>query len=99
MADWGDICRVCAGEAKYLWNGEVLDLSLRYYECSACGYVQTEAPFWLDRAYASAINRSDTGILARNLLNAQIVMATLILLHRLNERIVDYAGGYGLLVR
>jgi hypothetical protein len=99
MSELFDTCRACAGEAQYLWHGKLLDLTVRYFECKVCGYVQTECPYWLDRAYASTINDSDTGIMARNLDNARIVLATLLNLRRLDGRVVDYAGGYGILVR
>lgn len=99
MSKLFDTCRACAGEAKYLWNGKLLDLTVSYFECKVCGYVQTESPYWLERAYSEAINVSDTGIMMRNLANARIVMATLLSLRCLDGRVVDYAGGYGILVR
>ena len=70
-----------------------------YFECPVCAYVQTEEPHWLDQAYASAINDSDTGIMVRNQINARIVLATLLLISKLNGNLVDCAGGYGILVR
>src|SRR5262245_52600473 len=75
-----DTCRVCGKNATALWSGKLLDLTVSYFECETCGYVQTEYPYWLDRAYSHAINDSDTGIMARNLANARIVLATLIAL-------------------
>jgi hypothetical protein len=77
----------------------VLDLEVKYFECPTCGYVQTEAPYWLDRAYAEAINDSDTGIMMRNQANARIALATLLLLGKLDGKLIDCAGGYGILVR
>jgi hypothetical protein len=100
MSETIDICRVCGAEANYLWNGRLLDLKeIRYFECPDCGYVQTENPYWLERAYSEAINDSDTGIMARNLANARIIMATLLSIGQLDGLVVDYAGGYGILVR
>jgi hypothetical protein len=94
-----DKCRACGAEAAFLWAGIIIDVAVRYFECPKCGYVQTERPYWLDRAYATAINDSDTGILVRNLSNANLVLATLWLLGARGGRVVDYAGGYGILVR
>ena len=74
-------------------------MEVDYFECPNCGYVQTEPPYWLGRAYAEAINDSDTGILMRNQANARIVLATLLILGKLNGNLVDCAGGYGILVR
>lgn len=93
-------CRACAQpKGKYLFNAKLIDLDVRYYECENCGYVFTEEPYWLDRAYSDVMNLSDTGIMYRNLANVRIVITTLFLLNKLKGRIVDYAGGYGILVR
>ena len=77
----------------------MLDLSVRYMQCAHCGYLQTEQPYWLDRAYENSINESDTGIMARNLTNVHIVLATLFAMKDLHQRVVDIAGGYGILTR
>lgn len=93
-------CRLCGRMAEKLFSGVVLEsCSIDYFECKSCGYVQTEQPIWLDQAYSQAINDSDTGIMIRNQANARIVLATLSLLGKVNGRVVDYAGGYGILVR
>jgi hypothetical protein len=93
------VCRVCEYDAKEIFKGYLLNNHVAYYECPQCGYVQTEAPHWLERAYAEAIKDSDTGIMARNQVNARIVLATLFSLGKLNGSMVDCAGGYGILVR
>ena len=77
----------------------MLDLKVRYMRCSKCGYVQTEQPYWLDRAYENSVNDSDTGILARNFTNLHVVLATLFAMRNLRQRVVDFAGGYGILTR
>lgn len=94
-----DICRACGNQSLYLQSGALLALEVNYFECRNCGYVQTETPYWLVRAYAEAINDSDTGIMVRNQANAGIVLATLLLLGKLDANLVDCAGGYGILVR
>lgn len=80
-------------------SGAVLSHTVDYFECNTCGYVQTEWPFWLEEAYSKPINVSDTGVVARNLANARIVLGSLWHLGCLTGRVVDYAGGCGLLVR
>jgi hypothetical protein len=74
---------------------------ISYFDCPNCGYVQTESPFWLDEAYKSPINNSDTGLLTRNYQNSLLIYFLLILIFgRQFKKIrhVDYAGGYGVLV-
>jgi len=94
-----DICRSCNHSTIEIFTGTLIGNQVRYFECTNCGYVQTETPYWLDHAYDDAINESDTGIMVRNLTNARIVMATIFLLGKLEGSVVDCAGGYGILVR
>ena len=93
------ICRCCGSNSRFLWRGDVLGEPANYFDCAECGYVQTEMPHWLERAYAVAINVSDTGIMARNQDNARLVLATMLSLGKLKGKVVDCAGGYGILVR
>ena len=93
-------CRLCASHSvNFIFKQIIFSQSICYYECSVCGYVQTEYPYWLDKAYSSAINNSDTGIMARNQFNVGYVLATLSTLNKMNGIVVDCAGGYGILVR
>ena len=93
-------CRLCGLDCiKPLFSAESRWGLLHYYECPRCNYVQTQHPTWLASAYEVPINKSDTGIMTRNLVNAKNVISTLSLLGSLNERVVDCAAGYGILVR
>ena len=92
-------CRLCDGATRHLHKGVILERTVDYYECFTCKYVQTERPYWLEEAYRSAINLSDTGIIVRNINNANIVLSTLLLTGDLHGSVVDYAGGYGILTR
>ena len=95
------ICRMCSStEIAFLHKGMLFgNINVSYFECQICGYVQTETPYWLDRAYSETINASDTGIMWRNQTNARITLATMMMLGELDALVVDYAGGYGILVR
>jgi Methyltransferase domain len=93
-------CRICESELSVpSFSGAIFDLEVKYYDCNACGYVQTENPTWLDQAYKAAINDCDTGIMQRNQINVGIVLATLASIGKRQGRVVDCAGGYGILVR
>lgn len=94
-----DICRVCDGVAKFAFNALLLGRPVNYFECACCGYLQTQAPDWLDEAYARPINDVDTGIMRRNQVNLGRVVMTLAALRKIRGRVVDDAGGYGILVR
>ena len=88
-----NLCRCCSGESKIIFSGVLIGNQVDYFECSNCGYVSTEAPFWLDEAYQEAINNSDTGIMARNQINARIAFLTMLLLGEKDGTLVDCAGG------
>lgn len=92
-------CCGCLVETSSI-KGNLLNHSVNYFSCSECGYFQTETPYWLDEAYQSPINISDTGLVHRNIRNSNLVLAALDVLSIPNGyNVLDYAGGYGLLVR
>jgi Methyltransferase domain len=92
-------CRACRSPSLDLWHGPLLELNVSYAQCTRCRYVQTEQPYWLERAYSRSINDSDTGIMVRNLANTRVVLATLFATGDLHQRVVDFAGGFGILTR
>lgn len=92
-------CRCCNEVAEKIFNAKLLNNDIQYFECKKCEYVQTEVPYWLDEAYANPINTSDTGVMERNVLNARLVQMVLKLLKIQDSTVVDFAGGYGILVR
>ncbi|MDD5460870.1 MAG: class I SAM-dependent methyltransferase [Methylococcales bacterium] len=92
-------CRICQEQANKIFTGNLLNIPVDYFECLDCGYVQTESPHWLELAYTETINDSDTGIMSRNQVNARIVLVTMLMLGKVGGTLVDYAGGYGILVR
>jgi hypothetical protein len=72
---------------------------VQYFRCGACGFVQTEEPYWLDEAYAQPINANDVGIVSRNAGLAQISQGIILAFFDANGTFLDHAGGYGLLTR
>ena len=94
-----DRCRVCGAASGFVFAQAVLGEPVDYFDCQVCGYLQTQTPHWLDRAYGRAINDVDTGIMMRNRMNVGRVVMTLAALSNLQARVVDHAGGYGILVR
>lgn len=93
-------CRLCGGATEALFERVVLGRHLaRYRRCTVCRLTQTQAPDWLDEAYASAIHPTDTGLLSRNV-RACAIVATFLYLSRVGDRpVLDDAGGYGALTR
>jgi hypothetical protein len=93
-------CAVCASAMEERFRATVMKRhAAAYYRCPRCGYLCTEPPYWLDEAYRSPINASDTGILQRNLTLSRLTAVLLYGLHGRSGRFVDYAGGHGILTR
>ena len=93
-------CRICSSSASPFGAARVLDkLDVQYFLCPACGFVQTEEPYWLSEAYAEAITRSDVGLVTRNQGFAVLVRAVIGAFFDGGGKFLDYGGGYGLFVR
>ena len=73
--------------------------TVTYYYCKESGLLKTETPYWLDEAYQNAINDTDTGLVARNISNSNMLEVVLGCLGIENGKLLDVAGGYGLLTR
>lgn len=93
-------CPLCGEASKVQFRAIVLrKYDVAYGLCEACGLLSTEPPYWLNEAYRSPIGVADTGLVARNLANAQIAASVCRLLGVARGRLVDVAGGYGLFTR
>ena len=94
------ICKICGKASSKIFRRRILDkYDIDYLQCSSCGFIQTEEPYWLEEAYRSPINIEDTGIIKRNILLAKRTSAVLFCLFDRNGCFLDYGGGYGLFVR
>lgn len=94
-----EACRVCGAACHHTFSHLLLGRTVDYFECDNCGYIQTETPGWLEEAYSSPINKFDTGIIRRNKVNVGRVVMTLASYRMMSGRVLDYAGGHGILVR
>jgi hypothetical protein len=94
-------CRLCGAPASPIFRQTILDRhDAAYFQCAVCDLIQTEPPYWLDEAYASALCAADTGAIHRNLLTADLTTALARLLGLTpRSRCLDYGGGHGVFVR
>lgn len=93
-------CKICGMPSRFFEEGEILcKYVVKLFQCTECGFVQTETPYWLEEAYSSAISRLDTGILSRNLHNQRLTTNVLNLLFPDAKALLDYGGGHGIFVR
>ena len=93
-------CKICGFESAHFGNSIILNkYDVEYFECSNCGLIQTEEPYWLDEAYNSAIASADVGILKRNLELAEVTKSLINIFFDSKSAFLDYGAGYGLFVR
>ena len=93
-------CPVCGRPTEIYFEATVLkEYRADYFFCRACGLLQSETPFWLEKAYGAAIAREDTGLVRRNLRTSRILVPLLLILFGRKGKYLDVAGGTGLLVR
>lgn len=93
-------CPVDSGNMVPFFSARILDkYDVQYYVCEECSLIQSETPYWLDEAYDRALAVCDTGVMERNLHNAVRAAAVVWLLAGKQAKVVDVAGGYGILVR
>lgn len=94
-----DRCRLCDGALREHFRLQLLNrYEVAYLLCEACGSLQTQRPFWLAEAYASALADIDTGAVERCLRCQAIITATA-RVFGLSGRVLDFGGGAGLLCR
>jgi hypothetical protein len=94
------LCKLCGKEVRHIFNSLVLGkYDVSYFQCTFCGFIQTEDPYWLDEAYRSSLNIEDTGIVQRNLLAAKRTNTILYFFLNHHSRFLDFGGGTGLFVR
>lgn len=66
-------CRLCGAPSRYRFDATLLRKhGAAYFECTGCGSLQTETPYWLEEANANSDTSLDTGRAQRNLLTAML---------------------------
>ncbi|PTX97142.1 class I SAM-dependent methyltransferase [Spartobacteria bacterium LR76] len=95
-----ETCSICGGKVAFWDQGRILrKYDIAYYRCEECGFIQSENPYWLSEAYASAINRSDVGYVSRNFGFGRAVRLLLDRCFDAKGQFLDYGAGYGMFVR
>jgi hypothetical protein len=94
-------CRLCRGDARYRYHLSILaKSSVAYFECTQCLSLQSEKPYWLDESYAPQSQFPDIRALVRILQTREdIYFLCSALGITASDRVLDWGGGNGLLVR
>jgi hypothetical protein len=91
-------CRLCDGLAEEKFQLSVLGkYTVGYYECSICGSLQSEPPYWLGESYSLSLASLDVGAANRVNQNLAAVFSVSRILGV--KSILDFGGGDGLLCR
>jgi hypothetical protein len=96
-----ELCRLCGARQNFLCNQRILGkYNVGYLHCPRCDLIQTERPFWLEEAYASALSDCDTGSVERARLTTELTLSLAWVLGlKADSNCLDYGGGHGILVR
>ena len=93
-------CGCCDTISSYYETANVLGrYKVRYYCCPACGFIQTEPPFWLEESYKSPMTSYDLGGISRPTLNSVLTKAVVNWFFDAGGRFLDFGGGYGVFTR
>jgi hypothetical protein len=95
-----DACRTCGGATAEIGRQLVLGRhDVGYRQCRACGFAQTQDPWWLAEAYSEAITGTDLGLLGRCRTMSARIPPLLACAGVAREPVLDWGGGYGTLTR
>jgi len=93
-------CKVCGAPSRAFADATLLQrYKIAFYRCPACGFVQTEEPYWLAEAYSEAYAFTDIGAVSRNHHYRKVVAACISSFFVADGPFLDYGGGYGLFTR
>ena len=106
-------CKICGTQSRLAFFAQILHtFNEPFYKCQNCGFLSCDDAHWLPQAYKSAINITDTGIVARNLYLYKIVSCVAAIFFAMAKSeiltggggiretsLIDFGGGSGLLVR
>lgn len=93
-------CKICGNDTTKIFDKRVLyKYNVSYYQCTACDFIQTETPYWLEEAYVSSMNLSDTGVMMRSERMSKITTSIICLFLKTKGTFLDYAGGLGVFTR
>ncbi len=93
-------CHICKNNTRIFDKAQILGkYTVCYFKCDACGFIQTETPYWLDESYSKAISDIDLGVVNRGITCSRFTQFLLLTSFEPNKSFVDYGGGYGMFTR
>ncbi len=91
-------CRLCGSATSLLFRLWVLgEHHVGYHQCQGCGSLQTDAPTWLDRAYAATPPFDAPTIARASFMQSQVLLLFKLFPALRGKRTLDVGGGSGML--
>jgi 2-polyprenyl-3-methyl-5-hydroxy-6-metoxy-1,4-benzoquinol methylase len=93
-------CKICGSTSAFIFTKRILlKYDVSYFQCSNCGFMQTEIPYWLEETYQASFYAIDTGLIARPLRFGQVTDRLIMQYFNPNAKFVDFGGANGVFVR
>ncbi|KAA0575949.1 class I SAM-dependent methyltransferase [Azospirillum sp. Sh1] len=94
-------CRLCGADSTPMFELRLMGRhQAGFFQCTGCGSMQTEQPYWLAEAYADPRPLTDVGIVARSMdLSMRVDLILSMLGVGADALCLDWAGGNGLFAR
>lgn len=94
-------CNICNHTSDLFLTSTIFKekTKISYYKCSNCGFIQTEEPYWLEKAYSDVIAKTDIGLIFRNIVFSNIIESVLDQYFNDLKKALDYGGGLGMFTR
>jgi len=100
MCHKNTVCKICGDVSEHIFNKTVLlKYDVAFFKCVACGFMQTELPYWLAEAYSSPLSATDTGLIMRPLNFSRVAEGVIMKWFDPSKTFLDYGGGNGVFVR
>ncbi len=94
-------CKICKSESDFFLESTIFKekTKISYYKCQQCNFIQTEEPYWLEKAYSDVIAKTDIGLIYRNIIFSNLIENILDNFFEETKTALDYGAGFGMFVR
>jgi hypothetical protein len=93
-------CSICKSRSNFIFKKKFLQkYEASLFQCSSCGFVQTENPYWLEEAYKLPFTPLDVKIVSRPIELGQLTENLILNYFDYSGKFIDYGGGVGLFTR
>ncbi len=90
---------ITGGKTRPIFVAKILGrYDVTYHQCVETGFIQTDDPAWLDKAYNDAITALDLGLVSRNIEKARLTAKLIERAFTNGTDFIDFGGGYGFFI-